>query len=1050
MMIELCWRVRFRNVLIMKYPVFRVLFLSLLLSLCCQFTCGIENVNRNIRRPIENLIRYSMQSDSDDVIRRLNVSLQTLLAHELLDSSRQVADSLVHVTGNVKYHNTNVLSDSYYLLGVYFYYVKKFNESIRFLKLCVELKKGKEEYDERLVNALYDLGLASKGLGDFTMHVDYSLQSLELGKKLFGESNPVLINTYTSLIAAYVELQDYEQAIIYSNVALAIDARSPGSVSETALADLYYNLGVCFYRLVDFTKARIYLEKSESIYSKGKPDMTSSYLNLINGLAITYGSLGLTDKSYEYYEKGIDLAKKTHSDEAFNLVNSYALILGKDGKRQKGASLLENALEMARMDPGENSTTYIEVLKNYADYLREFKIDKRKSLLLYEKCIDYLNKNPKDLLLKEPVLTGYALSLSEEGDQKKSLSIIQSLLYEGTGSGHGYSTYDNPELDNIKPDKKSLKILRTKYSILKALQGISPEREILVAISETSELLVSLVEKVRLNIGQEESRLLLGDHYRDSYFNAIHDLNALFTETGDRQYLENAFMYSEKSKVAGLLASTREIKASYLNIPTGLSEMEKKLQRDMNLLNERINEKEFSNNPDTVMLGKWKENLLETTRKRDSLVRVFEKDYPGYYSIKYNTNVAGFKDIPGIVGRNCNYVNYLVSDTVLYVFIANRKNLKLLTLPVDSVFFNKIKQFRSLLAMPGPTDNARILFRNYQVTGNYLVNILVNPARKYLISDRIIISPDNILSYLPFETLPASQSKGESIKFREIDYLLNEFDISYAYSATFMAESANGSFKSGTGNSTIAFAPEYTETVDIRDLTSRQKSASYILADLPYARQEAEYVAQITGGKLFEGTEAKESVFKSEACNYDIIHLAMHTVVNDREPMQSTLIFSKDSSSAGFGDRYLQTYEIYGIPLKAKMVVLSSCNTGSGLLYSGEGIMSLARGFIHSGSESVVMSMWEIDDRSGTDIVKMFYKNLKRGYTKSKALREARIDFLKTADQYRSHPYFWSALVIYGDNAPLYKSGKLMLGAGSASVAIVLALILYLRKRRYS
>ena len=113
-----------------------------------------------------------------------------------------------------------------------------------------------------------------------------------------------------------------------------------------------------------------------------------------------------------------------------------------------------------------------------------------------------------------------------------------------------------------------------------------------------------------------------------------------------------------------------------------------------------------------------------------------------------------------------------------------------------------------------------------------------------------------------------------------------------------------------------------------------------------------------------------ESVYKTESGKYDIIHLAMHTVLNDKDPMHSTLIFSQGNDT--IEDGFLKTYEVYGIPLKAKMVVLSSCNTGTGLLYSGEGILSLARGFIYSGSQSVVMSMWEIEDRSGTEIVKMF------------------------------------------------------------------------------
>jgi CHAT domain-containing protein len=174
----------------------------------------------------------------------------------------------------------------------------------------------------------------------------------------------------------------------------------------------------------------------------------------------------------------------------------------------------------------------------------------------------------------------------------------------------------------------------------------------------------------------------------------------------------------------------------------------------------------------------------------------------------------------------------------------------------------------------------------------------------------------------------------------------------------------------------------------------------------------------------------------------------MHTLLNDKDPMLSTLIFSQTPDS--LNDGYLKTFEVYGLPLRAKMVVLSSCNTGSGFLSTGEGILSLARGFIYSGSKSVVMSMWEIEDRSGTEIVKMFYKNLKRGYSKSESLRRARISYLKNSDQLRSHPYFWSALVVYGDNNPLYISRYLIIVLAAIAVIISVCITLYFRKRRYS
>jgi CHAT domain-containing protein len=219
-----------------------------------------------------------------------------------------------------------------------------------------------------------------------------------------------------------------------------------------------------------------------------------------------------------------------------------------------------------------------------------------------------------------------------------------------------------------------------------------------------------------------------------------------------------------------------------------------------------------------------------------------------------------------------------------------------------------------------------------------------------------------------------------------------------------------------------------------------------MLHDLRFARMEAEYVTELTGGKLLLNDGAKESVFKAEGGNYDIVHLAMHTVLNDQDPMHSKMLFYLGSDSGEDGK--LNTYEVYGMRLNAKMVILSSCNTGTGTLHTGEGILSLARGFIYSGSQSVIMSMWEIEDRSGAEIVKTLYRYLKKGETKSNALQKARIKYLKSADMLRSHPYFWASLVIYGNNAPVYHSGKLFIVFSFAGLLICLLLIFYYRRPR--
>ncbi|MEI8225388.1 MAG: CHAT domain-containing tetratricopeptide repeat protein [Bacteroidota bacterium] len=984
-------------------------------------------------------------SNSSKEVDQLNVSLKSLLISGDYTGSRLIVDRIIQKIRDINIDDKS-LSESYYFIGVYHSLTRSVHEAIRYFNLCISLKDKNHEYDERYANTLYNLGVLYGRLGDFKRLEDYSMRSLEVEKKFYGDTSPFLISAYSSLITAYIELQEYEKSLNFANIALSIANSNMEVTNSSDMVNLYNNLGVLYIYLADFSKAKIYLDKSESIYKNSHLDLNENYINLMNSMAITYGALSLAEKSDEYYEKGIALAVSNNSSIAYNIVNSYAIILGNAGKEKKGEALLSGALVKAKTKFGEDSRGYFEVLNNYADYLREHNIDNNKSLEYYVRCMDYLNKNDQDLSLKTSVYIGYSLSLAEAGEPHKALETVQPLLFSDYGKNQGAGTYDNPDIETIKPDKKSLKILKTKYEILWEIYKKSQDQKTLEAASGTAELIVSLLGKVRINISEEESRLVLGDRYRDSYLNAIWDFNLLYSKTADRQFLEKAFEYAEKSKVAGLLTSTRELKAAQFHIPSDIADFEKKLQRDISLFNVRIAEESVSEEPDTVLINKWNENLLEATRKRDSMILVFEKQYPGYYAIKYNTQVADLKDIPEIAGRNGNYINYVVSDTILYIFVANRKHQQLLAIPVDSSFYNNIRQFRNLLSIPSPSDNAKIAFRKYQSIGYELYKTLIDPVRPYLISDKILISPDNILSYLPFETLPTSPDSGERILYREIAYMMNDFDISYTYSATFMAESVRKEYS--IGNKVIAFAPNYPEPIDVQSVLMNRQAETGILPDLPYARQEAEYVSDITGGKLFLNDEARESVYKAESGKYDIIHLAMHTILNDKDPMNSTLIFSPEIDT--IDDRYLKTYEVYGIPLKAKMVVLSSCNTGTGFLYSGEGILSLARGFIYSGSQSVVMSMWEIEDRSGTEIVKMFYENLKKGNSKSVALRKARIAYLKKSDQLRSHPYFWSTLVIYGNNTPLYYSKHLIIAAVIFAFIVFVSLILYFRKRKYS
>ena len=96
------------------------------------------------------------------------------------------------------------------------------------------------------------------------------------------------------------------------------------------------------------------------------------------------------------------------------------------------------------------------------------------------------------------------------------------------------------------------------------------------------------------------------------------------------------------------------------------------------------------------------------------------------------------------------------------------------------------------------------------------------------------------------------------------------------------------------------------------------------------------------------------------------------------------------------------------------------------------------------------MSLWPINDRATAQIMEAFYQQLATGQSKDEALRKAKLDFLKTADNIQSHPRFWAAFSLIGDPHPIPQSTSIfpwVLGVGSL-IGILLVIRLYLRNKR--
>ncbi|MFP4489444.1 MAG: CHAT domain-containing protein, partial [Bacteroidales bacterium] len=636
------------------------------------------------------------------------------------------------------------------------------------------------------------------------------------------------------------------------------------------------------------------------------------------------------------------------------------------------------------------------------------------SYLLLKHGEDY--KKAEEILLQ---ILPYTESNYHDTRVKTETYLYLSTLMHKTGRSVESLDYINMVLDD------SLDI-SSRYMVLGLVQKSRVLHEMyssggggiqdLKASLSAAEEAIGIIEKTRLEINEDESRSRISGRFDDAYNMGMLVLYELYSITGDRNYLERSVIISEKSKAAGLLAATRNNRSMNFRLPQELAEMEKQLLSDIRDYNEVVYSETAKPEPDPVLIDHYKMLSFKSATVYDSLVQVFKEDYPRYYDLKYNTSVSSPDDIKRNIGRSGDFIEYYMSDSLLYIMLVNDDTTLLEKVDLPGDFRKKLLAFRDILVNPAINGGARAQYNEYLSLSYYLYKMFILPVKDHLISDRMVVSPDGLMYYIPFETLISSVPDTDEINYRELDYLLNEYEIFYEYSGTLMTETPSP--KAGIWNSVVSFAPDYSGGMDIDDIMQPRQSGRDSLANIPGAREEAVFINKLMGGSLYIDSQATESAFKRNAVEGDIVHMAMHTLLNDNNPMYSRMVFSTEIETDE--DGMLNTYEVYNLDINAKMVFLSSCNTGSGYLQSGEGVMSLARGFFYSGSPSVIMSLWEVDDLSGNTIVKNFYRNIKKGRSKSHSLRQARMEYLKEADQMRSHPYFWSTLVIIGDDSPVY------------------------------
>ena len=157
------------------------------------------------------------------------------------------------------------------------------------------------------------------------------------------------------------------------------------------------------------------------------------------------------------------------------------------------------------------------------------------------------------------------------------------------------------------------------------------------------------------------------------------------------------------------------------------------------------------------------------------------------------------------------------------------------------------------------------------------------------------------------------------------------------------------------------------------------------------------------------GSQATETNFKRLPLDqYNVIHLALHGYADPEFPDRSALIFAPEA--AGTDDGLLQVREIRKLRLSASLVTLSACNTGIGPV-GEEGVANIVNAFIEAGGQSVVSTLWELEDHATAQLMATFYEHLSKREEKAEALRQAQLEMVSSG----APPYYWAAFELAGE-----------------------------------
>jgi len=787
------------------------------------------------------------------------------------------------------------------------------------------------------------------------------------------DSLTFVLHVYTG--TSYYNLNDFDSARYFL---LDAESRTNDFSDPADNVRLYNTLGVLYFDNGNYQQARNHFSRALEMVKGRAPFDTASAVSLQTNIATCCYHLGLFRESLDIYRQILTYHQADdpvwlNMGMAYESLEKYRDALScfkKVSIRNIPGVLNEMGNSLAQLHRPDSAALYLNRLDRMATGAGGGVVP----------GINVLDLGTNDLY-RADLLAGNGGYLAALQQLQKAIIIfsphftnsdIRANPANFTGSFASYRLFD---------------ALFKKAELLVRLYRAQPREEWLASALDAYRASLSILRYIEKSYDTDDAKLFLKKRNGAVCQGALEVCLELDRLHPDKGYLEQAFLISERSKASVISANLRE---RSLNGLPGNGSLQKEEDIKYNIA--RLDVKLEQTTDKTVL----QQIAAEKSGYEIALAQLQQKleQNDNYYRLKYEDTMPGIRTLQAHLESNQALISFCLTTDALHVFLLTRSSFAHARIDSLAALRKGVADWLELLKT---VENGR-KFKGGPL-GDRLSQLLIRPIRALIPDkDEWIIVPDGFLYFLPFESLPSGTGD---------ETMLETTTISYQFASRLILgpEPNQQAPESGV----LAFAPF---TGD-RFLST----GTYRFPPLPGSQEEIGGLP----GVSYSGPRATKTRFLKDLNRYPILHLATHAVSSVDNAAGSFIAFYPQKDSPIEDCLFLE--ELYGLDMnKTKLVVISACETGQGELVSNEGVISLARAFAYAGCASSISSLWKADDQSTSFILRHFYVYLEKGYKKSTALRQAKLDYLAGGTVNRS-PAYWSHLVLIGDTAPLYPRG---------------------------